>query len=191
VRLFVAVWPPARVVETLRAMDRPQLPELRWTTEQQWHVTLRFLGEVDDAVPVARALHAVPGALHEPPDGDGTGDGSRAGGEWAGLGPATAWFRGRQVLQVPVTGLDALARAVAISTAPWDAHADDRRFFGHITVARTRGRARGPVRLTGTPLAGTWSVPSVALVASVLGRGGSRYETLETVSLTDTGSPDP
>jgi 2'-5' RNA ligase len=134
-------------------------------------VTLRFLGEVDDPAPVARALRAVPQVRRD-------SDGVRAA-----LGPATAWFPGRQVLQVPVTGLDGLAQAVATATAPWDAHADDARFSGHITVARTRGRTRGPVRLAGTPLAVAWPVRSFELVASFLGRGGSRYETLDTVSL--------
>ena len=30
-------------------MDRPARPGLRWTTEDQWHVTLRFLGEMETA----------------------------------------------------------------------------------------------------------------------------------------------
>jgi len=199
VRLFVAVWPPDSVVEMLRGIDRHDLPQLRWTTEQQWHVTLRFLGEVDAPDPVADALRAVPDTLHarhahSDSDSDGDGDdddgGDADGGVRAALGPATAWFPGRQVLQVPVTGLDALAQAVADATAPWAAHADDRRFSGHITVARTRGRARGPVSLAGTSLAATWPVGSFELVASVLGRGGARYETLDSVSLVGAGSTD-
>jgi len=198
VRLFVAVWPPEAVVEMLRGVDRPDLPQLRWTTEQQWHVTLRFLGEVDAPDPVANALRAVPDVLqarharHVPSDNDNDNDNDNDGdgGVRAGLGPATAWFPGRQVLQVPVTGLDALAQAVADATAPWAAHADDRRFSGHITVARTRGRARGPVSLAGTSLAATWPVGSFELVASVLGRGGARYETLDSVSLVGAGSTD-
>ena len=60
VRLFVAVWPPESVVEMLLGLDRPEGPDLRWTTEPQWHVTLRFLGDVDDPGPVTEALHAVP-----------------------------------------------------------------------------------------------------------------------------------
>jgi len=175
VRLFVAVWPPQRVVAMLGAIERPPLPPLRWTTRPQWHVTLRFLGEVDDPGPVGQALRAVPAAL-------------RAGGEAevrAELGPATAWFSGRQVLQIPVTGLDALAKAVADRTAPWERQAEDRPFSGHLTVARTRGRARGPASVAGTPLAAAWRVEAFELVASVLGRGGTRYETLDAVSLLD------
>jgi 2'-5' RNA ligase len=180
VRLFVAVWPPESVVEMLLGMDRPALAQLRWTTEPQWHVTLRFLGEVDDPDPVARALRAVPDSL-----------GMSAGVDVrAALGPTSAWFPGRQVLQVPVAGLDELARAVAQATAPWGARVDDHRFSGHLTLARARGRARGPAGLAGASLAATWQVRSFELVSSVLGRGGSRYDTVTTVALADS-SPTP
>ena len=47
-RLFVAVWPPYEVVNSIAALERPPLPGLRWTTPDQWHVTMRFLGDVDD-----------------------------------------------------------------------------------------------------------------------------------------------
>ena len=57
-RLFVAAWPPADVVEALRGLDRPVVTGMRWTTADQWHVTLRFLGDVDDPAPVVAALTA-------------------------------------------------------------------------------------------------------------------------------------
>ncbi len=47
-RLFVAVWPSAAVVDELRGLERPARPGVRWTTADQWHVTLRFLGEMED-----------------------------------------------------------------------------------------------------------------------------------------------
>ncbi|MDQ3905721.1 MAG: RNA 2',3'-cyclic phosphodiesterase, partial [Actinomycetota bacterium] len=52
-RLFVALTPPDEVTEALRAITaalRELAPELRWTRPQQWHLTLAFLGEVDDAL---------------------------------------------------------------------------------------------------------------------------------------------
>ena len=177
VRLFVAVWPPESVVEMLLGIDRPALAQLRWTTEPQWHVTLRFLGDVDDAGPVAEALRHVPRALRD----------SGASEVRASLGPTTAWFPGRQVLQVPVAGLDALAQAVFDATAPWG-RVDDHRFSGHLTVARARGRAPGPASLAGASVAATWRVRSFELVSSVLQRGGSRYDTVSTVAL-DGASP--
>jgi len=47
VRLFIAVWPPPEVVDVLRTLERPTIPGLRWTTPDQWHVTLRFIGDAD------------------------------------------------------------------------------------------------------------------------------------------------
>ena len=63
VRLFVAVSAPESVIGVLLGVDRPEVAGLRWTTEPQWHVTLRFLGEVDEPGPVAEALGAVPDRL--------------------------------------------------------------------------------------------------------------------------------
>ncbi len=164
----------------LLGMERPGLPGLRWTTEPQWHVTLRFLGEVADPGAVTSALASVPDVLAE-----------RGVSEVrAVLGPTTAWFPGRQVLQLPVTGLEALAQAVTEKTAPWDRHADARRFSGHLTLARARGRTRGPAHLAGAPLAVTWQVRALELVASTLGGDGAHYETLATVPLAGAASKD-
>ncbi|MDE3086750.1 MAG: hypothetical protein KGJ77_08280, partial [Acidobacteriota bacterium] len=110
-RLFVAVDLPTDVAALVAGLERPPLETLRWTTPAQWHVTLRFLGEVASAALVG-------------PDGlvtalDTLGAGLAARGELpvqAVLGPAAAWFPGRQVLQVPVAGLEALAGAVLAAT---------------------------------------------------------------------------
>src|SRR5271169_1704692 len=109
VRLFVAVSLPPDVMSVVGELPRPELASLRWTTEDQWHITLRFLGEVEEPGAVADALKEVPEALRA------------AGVEEveADLGAATAWCRGRRILHVPVAGLDDLARAVATATAPW------------------------------------------------------------------------
>ena len=96
-------------------LPRPDLASLRWTTEDQWHITLRFLGEVEAPAAVADALREVPETLRQAEIDDVE----------AVLGAATAWFRGRQILHVPVTGLEALARAVATATAPWGEGTDD------------------------------------------------------------------
>jgi 2'-5' RNA ligase len=173
VRLFVAVSPPENVMEMLRGIERPGDPRLRWTTPHQWHVTLRFLGEVEAPQPVADALRLVPEALVA----GGVGE------VWATLGPKVAWFPGRQVLHVPVSGLDALAQAVMDGTARWGRPPEDRPFSGHLTLARARGRARGPASLAGASLGAAWPVAAFTLVSSVLGARVSHYETLATVAL--------
>ena len=47
-RLFVAAVPPAAVLDQIAELTRPEIEGLRWTTRDQWHATLRFLGRVSD-----------------------------------------------------------------------------------------------------------------------------------------------
>ena len=52
VRLFVAVYPPAEVLADLRSVLAPvraEWPALRWSPEEQWHLTLAFFADVDEA----------------------------------------------------------------------------------------------------------------------------------------------
>ena len=51
-RLFVAVWPSARAIADLaEAVAALRLDGVapRWLPDSRWHVTLAFLGEVDEA----------------------------------------------------------------------------------------------------------------------------------------------
>ena len=51
-RLFVALAPPPAVLDELEAAAAPlraQRGDLRWTGRDAWHVTLAFLGEVEQA----------------------------------------------------------------------------------------------------------------------------------------------
>jgi len=165
-RLFVAVTPPDEVLSSIDALSRPGVVGLRWTTRAQWHVTLRFLGRVDDG-----AVGAVVDALRSvdvPP------------GVVASLGPATARF-GQRVLQVPVDGLDALASRVVDATGAFGDPPDDRPFRGHLTLARVgRGAARVDLRpLCGAPLRATWPATSFELYASELHPHGARYTVVE------------
>jgi 2'-5' RNA ligase len=51
VRLFVALTPPAEIVDELASAIAPvrlRAPGLRWTPPEQWHVTVAFLGEVGE-----------------------------------------------------------------------------------------------------------------------------------------------
>jgi 2'-5' RNA ligase len=173
VRLFVAVSPPEEVLVLVEALPRPNLSKLRWTTPDEWHVTLRFLGEVESAEPVAQALRQVPAALHD----------AGVGAVEAVLGPAVAWFTGRRILQVPVAGTEALAAQVASATAKWGGPLETGPFTGHLTLARVRGQGKGPANLAGTSIRAAWRVDEVVLVSSRLGTGGAHYETLENVPL--------
>jgi 2'-5' RNA ligase len=173
VRLFVAVSLPPDVMELVSDLPRPDLGSLRWTTEDQWHITLRFLGEVEGPGAVADALQEVPETLRQ----------AEIEEVEAVLGAATAWFRGRQILHVPVTGLEALARAVATATVPWGEGVEASPFSGHLTLARVRRRQTGPANLAGTPISAEWTVTEIALMSSTLGPGGSRYGVVARVPL--------
>lgn len=161
-RLFVAVWPPPEVVEQVAALPRPSLPGLRWTEPKQWHVTLRFLGRVDDATPVTDALATVVAAPGE-----------------AVVGPQVGRF-GHRVLHVPIDGLGDLATAVAAATVDLGEPPEDRAFAGHLTLARVRRGARVDLRpLAATPVDARWPVTEFTLVESRVGGAGAKYEVVE------------
>jgi 2'-5' RNA ligase len=130
-------------------------------------VTLRFLGEVADN-DVAGLVDALDAALLTATE--------------AAIGPAVMRL-GRQVLCVPVDGVDHLARAVVDATADIGTPPEDRPFTGHVTLARARGRGVVPKSLVGTAVAMRWRVGDVRLVRSHQGKGGARYEDIHVRSL--------
>jgi 2'-5' RNA ligase len=163
-RLFVATRPPPAVIETLAALPRAAADGVRWTTADQWHVTMRFFGNLDDPSPIVPALAVAVGGF--------TAVEVR-------IGPNAAML-GRHVVSVPVTGLDDLASSVLAATAEFGEPAPAHPFRGHLTLARTKG-AHLDLRPLGLDC--TWTVREVELFTSHLGRGGARYETLETFAL--------
>jgi RNA 2',3'-cyclic 3'-phosphodiesterase len=190
VRVFVAVWPATEIVVGLEAVPRAELPGVRWTTPDQWHVTLQFLGEVADPDEVTAAVERV-GA---PP-------------ATAIIGPESERL-GASVLCLPVAGLDVMAARVVAATAeirrrarrsPGSAGSGEgsagsgegsassgegsassgegRPFRGHLTLARARRGATREVlrRLAPVALSGVWDVEEITVVTSTLGGTGSRY----------------
>jgi 2'-5' RNA ligase len=173
-RLFVAVWPPADVIETVRGLERADAAGVRWTREDQWHVTLRFLGSVEEEVvpEITAALDAIAGAGASSP---------------VVMGPETKCF-GREILQVPVEGLTDLAARVVEATASFGEPPDERPFRGHLTLARSGNRRRGnrgsDLRsLAGAACAGAWTVDELTLVCSRPHREGVRYDVLHRTRL--------
>ena len=159
-RLFVAVRLPDEVLDLLASLPRPEVTGVRWTTRDQWHVTTRFLGAVDDAQPVIDALV--------------TARPARAG---AVLGPSVTRLNPR-ILSVPVAGLDDVAARVVKATKKIGMPPEDRRFKGHVTLARGRGGA--DLRpLAGAPVVAEWEVDEFVLVESALHPHGARYSVVE------------
>ena len=175
-RLFVAVWPPPEVIDVLARLERPSVEGVRWTAPSQWHVTLRFLGEIPDpSVGAVEAWLRIACASLSPVE--------------VRLGAATDRF-GRGVLHVPVEGLapwaDAVAGDVPGVEVPPTAAGREGPFVGHVTLARARARRGSVAALTGIavpPGAPAWTATEVALVQSRLGAGGPSYVDLTRVNV--------
>jgi RNA 2',3'-cyclic 3'-phosphodiesterase len=135
-RLFVAIAPPPAVLDELDALVEPlraRRLDLRWTSREAWHVTLAFLGQVDEATAV-RLLPRLELAagLHQQVRLAFAGAGAfpaatRANVLWGGLsGDRRALAR--------------LAESVAAGASRAGAPPPDkgRRFQPHLTLARCR-----------------------------------------------------
>lgn len=170
-RLFVGVRPPETLMAVLSAFPRPPLEAVRWTTSDQWHVTLAFLGDVavSRIGKVGSALVSATARTSPPVE--------------ARLGPVTGRV-GRSVLCVPVAGLDGLAGEVreALGSVVPGASLDEP-FHGHLTLARGRGRRTVPSSLAGAALEASWEVREAGLVRSELGPSGAQYTTLMTATV--------
>jgi 2'-5' RNA ligase len=141
VRLFVAVRPPVDVLAHLaRTLARPPAPT--------WHLTLAFLGEVDDDAPLAGPLADV--AARRPPFSLALAGSGR-------FGPAV-W--------VGVTGDVPALAGLAADVAAACGLGDDRPYRPHLTVARGRLDPAALASYAGP----SWTVDRLVLVRSVLGR---------------------
>ncbi|HWE70194.1 MAG TPA: RNA 2',3'-cyclic phosphodiesterase [Acidimicrobiales bacterium] len=176
--MFVAVWPNESTRERLSGLDLGFVPGLRVVGPEEWHITLRFLGEVDDGQLTALVI-----AL-------GSAAASMSGAFRCRLGPSTAWFSGDRVLQIPAEGLDDLAAGVRSRTLEVVPEGIDRPppFQGHLTLARSKGRrvdasGRGRAALAGIPFEAAFDIGSFDLVGSERSLAGPRYTTLAKVTL--------
>lgn len=179
-RLFVGlpVPPSPRYAELAREVAAAA-PQARVVDDGAWHVTLRFLGEVLDPVPVVAALEqacrgrpvlpCVVEGLGTFPD-TGFPPGKKARVAWAGI-------------RAP--GVEALVQAVVDATAGFGDPPERRPFVAHLTLARLPQPAdlRSLVdRHRGTLLA-QGDLDRVVLFRSHLGPGGARHEALHTCRL--------
>lgn len=159
-RLFLAVWAPDDVVEMLCELPRKDQRGVRFVPPENWHATLRFLGDAhpEDVVDAMnRAVLPV-----------STGR----------VGPAIDML-GTHSVMAPVAGLDSLAAAVVDATDGIGSLDPRPTYTGHITVARVK---RGTVvrKVVGMPCSADFPVSEVALVESRLRPTGSVYTTLAT-----------
>jgi 2'-5' RNA ligase len=86
-RLFAAIPIPESIADRLSALES-EIPGARWRTAEQYHLTLRFFGEIDEAV--ARDLDGELGEIVEAPfeirlAGAGSFGGREPTALWAGV----------------------------------------------------------------------------------------------------------
>lgn len=159
-RLFLAVWPPADVVEMLTELPRKDQQGVRFVAPKNWHATLRFLGEANiDEVCEAMDRAELPTAV-------------------ARVGPAINML-GTHSAMAPVNGLHELSATVIKATAGLGSLDPRPTFTGHITVARVK---RGAIvhKVVGMFCQAEFDVDEVALVESRLHPDGARYATVAT-----------
>jgi 2'-5' RNA ligase len=173
-RLFVAIRPPEDIREVLIDLMEG-VPGLRWQDDDQLHLTLRFIGEVER--PVAEDLAAALARIRFESfslslDGVGKFEKHRRGSLWAGVQPKDQ--------------LKSLAAKVERACQSAGLEPERRAYHPHITLARWSGRAPDLDRhleQLGGLASSPWPVSEFILYESRLGRDGAHYEPLERYSL--------
>jgi len=174
-RLFVALRPPSVIRQACLTAMEDGPPGWAWQDEEQLHLTLRYIGEVDR--PVAEDVAAALGSIHAP-----AVDFALAGVGWFDHGPSGALF----ARVAPVEPLAALHIKLDRALVRSGLEPERRAFLPHITVARRRSSAIDPAGWLERNAGLTSSaerISSLILFESRLGRHGSSYEAIATYPL--------
>lgn len=167
-RLFVALRPPPAVRDALIDLMEGER-DIRWQDDDQLHLTLRYIGEVDrhDADAIAAALGRIVFAPF-PVSLTGTGTFARKGKVhtlYAGVTPSAA--------------LAALQSKIERTCVRAGLEPEQRKFAPHVTIARLN-RSSGDLRSflghTAGFAAGPWACDAFHLYESHLAPGGPLYE---------------
>lgn len=167
-RLFVAIRPPASIRSMLAGL-MGGVEGARWQDDEQLHITLRFVGEVDRHVAedVAAALGAVHHRAFEVAL-SGLGEFDRKGRRdalWAGVSPHDQ--------------IGALHRKIDQAMVRIGLPREGRAYLPHVTLARF-GRVTGDISGFAAAHGGLATPPfpvtHFALYESHIGHEGARYE---------------
>jgi 2'-5' RNA ligase len=170
-RLFVALRPPPAIRSLLLDLMEG-VPGARWQDEDQLHVTLRYIGEVDgrtadDVVAALSAIRSAPLDLRL--SGCGLFDTrGKPNALWAGVAPREP--------------LAALHRKIDQAMVRIGLEPERRAYLPHITIARLSG-ASAPLDRFVADHAGLTSpsfrIEHMTLYESHMGQGGSVYDAVE------------
>jgi 2'-5' RNA ligase len=167
-RLFVAIRPPEPIRDLLiDAMD--ESPEFRWQHDEQLHLTLRFIGEVDRplAGDIAAALTRIRAERFSVRiAGTSRFEQRNSGSLWAGVEPKAA--------------VAALASKIERTCVGLGLEPERRAFHPHITLARWKGRRTREIadflQRTRGLASEPFDVSEFILFESRLSRHGAHYE---------------
>lgn len=169
-RLFVAIRPPETVREQLLDLMEG-MPDMRWQSDDQLHLTLRFIGEVERPVAedLATALQHIrfdrfPLSL----DGVGKFEHHRSGALWAGVRP-------KEQLKALNAKIERACQSAGLEP-------DRRAYHPHITLARWKGRAPrlgAYLERHGGLTSEPWEASEFNLYESHLAHEGAHYEAIE------------
>lgn len=168
-RLFVAVEIPANIRDRIEAAVEPvrrRLPAGRWVSPNAFHVTLAFIGWVDDE----EAMRVQ----------DACGEAASASGAFRLALSGQAGTFGTGVLWAGLedsTELDGLVAALRSALAGRGLAVDERPFHAHVTLARAgRGaRIRQDLAVAYEGPTSSWPVERLVLMRSRLGPSGAQY----------------
>ena len=167
-RLFVALRPPEPIRDTLLDLMPDSGEALRWQNEDQLHLTLRFIGEIER--PLAEDLATALGAVRFKPfelrlGGVGRFARRSGGALWAGVAP-------REPLAALAAKVD--RACVTAGLAP-----ERRAYHPHLTLARWNGPEPNlaPFVHTNAGLSSDpWPADRFTLYQSHLRKDGAHYE---------------
>ena len=167
IRLFTAIELPQEVREALSRMQNG-VPGARWAEPSVMHLTLRFVGEVDENV--AHDIDSVLTAIRAP-----AFELKLQGvGEFGGKSPRALWagFARSQPLERLVQKIESVLQRIGLP-------AETRKFSPHVTLARLRDSPRGKIAefiaRNNLFAAGPFAVSSYTLFSSHFGGEGPRY----------------
>jgi 2'-5' RNA ligase len=182
-RLFVAVDPAPEVRDRLRdaiGRSRPRAPSAKWVDAASLHVTLAFLGDVEEArVAEHSAAIAAVASRHAPIDLS-----FRGAGAFGGRKPRVLWVG----VEGAVEALAAAQRDLSTALVPLGYAPENRPFSAHLTLARARD-PRGDAALAACAEAlagedfGATRVASILLYRSELSSKGAKYTLLSEAPL--------
>ncbi len=174
IRAFIAVRLPAEVKRRLTQIEKRLMQsgaDVKWVPEENFHITLKFLGDVD-----ANRMPAVRDAVERAVRGAEAFDLALAGVGTFGRPPRVVWVgiaAGRDELK-------SLARRVENELAEAGFPREDRPFSAHITLGRVRSprgveELRAGIESLKDEVVGTARAEGAAVMKSELRREGSVY----------------